>query len=719
MNSTFETLIASSRRDPQRNRLTFLHEDGGVEALCGRDLIDRTEALAAGLQSISKPGDRILLAYPAGPEFIVGFLACQRASLIPVPVSYPKPRRPISRYRRIATDSQAALALTNQAMLEVIDPRTLEGVAWYSEQSWSADPETLQPALPPGSGDQTVFLQYTSGSTSDPKGVMVTHNNLMANLQAIREGFQIDLLDAEHRVVCGWLPAYHDMGLVGLILAALYHDGHAVMMSPSSFVQRPSRWLRAISDYRAAVTVAPCFGYDWAAEKIQDADLEGVDLSCLNLAACGAEPIFDPVLRRFSKRFEPLGFHHQAFYPCYGLAESTLMVTGTDRGGRDATVDGVEHLPGPVTQVISRQGLRESRAIEPASPSDEQLVISSGLMAKDTLVVIADPNTAEPLPENAVGEIRVHSPSVAAGYWNHHELTEEVFHTRLSGDKRRFLRTGDLGFLREGQLYVTGRLKDTIIIAGQNHYPQDIERSVTVSHPKLQGFAGAAFAVNGEQGERLVMVHEIARGATADDHQEIIRAIRMAIARSHELAVDEVVLIRPAALPRTSSGKVQRNLCRTLFLEGSLKTFAHWQHAGTYDASIFPDLSEIEDERHARGLVERRIEDALLEWLQRYTNIAPEALQAGQTFAELGVDSLMAVELSQQIEAWLGLRLSPVAAYSYPTTTELAQHLTTLILGPEEASFEQPADQQLDDLVQSIDALDEAEVEALLRQSSE
>jgi acyl-CoA synthetase (AMP-forming)/AMP-acid ligase II/acyl carrier protein len=503
------------------------------------------------------------------------------------------------------------------------------------------------------------------------------------------------------------------------------------MMSPTSFVKRPIRWLQAISDYDASVTVAPTFGYQWAAAKVTEADLAeyAVSLDRLQLAACGAEPIHLPILEQFTDRFASTGFRHEVFYPCYGLAESTLMVTGTVR-----TVAGSsDELPGPVSIEVSRSHLQNNIAADPESENEKMQIVSCGVAGKDTLLRILDPVTHQPCDDNQVGEIQVQSASVAAGYWNDPVRTDEVFsfpaHRNGSPSTQASLRTGDLGFLRDGHLFVTGRLKDLIIIGGQNHYPQDIERSVSQSHPRLAEALSATFSVDdgesvgsesaGKGPERLIVVHEVPRGTSDKELEDILRAIRMAIAQSHDLAVHEIVLIRAATLPRTSSGKVQRRLCRQLYVDGELNTILNWRHTDALDPALFPEISELLEPPQNPARIQKAIESTLLAWLKDHLDHVESAdseIHSDQSFGELGVDSLLAVELSQQLERWLGVRLSPVAAWSYPTPETLAKHLCSLVVINEADEVpESPLDNGYAELVDQISGMDEDEVAELLR----
>lgn len=728
--NAFEILVGPCRTDPERTRLTFLHESGVTESINGRELIQRSEALGGRLVADSRSGDRVLLAFPAGIDFVVSFLGAVWAGLIPVPVPYPKPRRPLSRYQAIALDSSAILGLTNRETLERVDSESVSSVRWLSpfldkerDASVTSRPRNEAKITPLGS--DPLFLQYTSGSTGAPKGVCVTLSNLMANLEVIQHGFGLDRLPSDRRVVCSWLPAYHDMGLVGIILSTLVHDGHAVLMSPTSFMQRPSRWLSAVSHYRAAITVAPCFGYRYAVAKVTDEEMSGLDLSGLTVAACGAEPIDPAVLRAFSQRFASVGFSESAFYPCYGLAECTLMVTGADReAGNDsprpasdisvAASEDANNSPGYRCQRISRLGLRDSIAKAPRDAADAVELVSSGVPGNATLVRIVDPVLSLQVNDNHVGEIWIHSGSVADGYWGRPADSKVIFESTLPGDERRYLRTGDLGYLNDGQLYVTGRLKDLIIIRGQNHYPEDLERTVQASIGGRADCLGAVFSVPDETGESLAIVQEVPRGFTADQSGELLDAIRMAVASEHDLIASAILLIRFASMPRTSSGKVQRGQCRQQYLDDALKVIDRWQPTIQLDPTLFPEKKELTRavdvaSPQGRRIVRERIERVLLNWLSRQLGRDRNSVDAQRPFAECGIDSLMAVEMSSQMEHWLDVRLSPVIAWSHPNAEKLAEYLTDQLLGRDQHT-DAAAEQSIESLLAEIESMNEMDV---------
>jgi 8-amino-7-oxononanoate synthase len=541
------------------------------------DLDRKARAIAASLQAMGMEGERALLLYPSGLDFVAAFFGCLYAGVTAVPAYPPRRNRNMARIDAIANDAEAKIALTTFEVLErvqtmIADTPALQRIRWRATDQWG-DEEADQWRRPDVHGETLAFLQYTSGSTGTPKGVMLTHSNLMHNSAMITYAFE------HSRSGSGmfWLPLYHDMGLIGGILQPLYMGRPNVLISPTHFLQRPVRWLQAISQSGSTISGGPNFAYDLCAEKVTPEQKRSLDLSRWALAFNGAEPVRAETIERFSKAFAECGFRREAFYPCYGLAEATLIVSG---GYKQAA---------PVVRSFDSHSL-EKHIVAPAEVGAEgsrQLVGSGGNLLDQT-IVIADPETSQPLEDNRVGEIWVSGPSVAEGYWHREEETEHTFGARLVDGRGPFLRTGDLGFLCDGELFVTGRLKDLIIIRGVNYYPQDIERSVDKAHENVQKGAGAAFAVGDAGGERLVVVHEVQRGRNLD-FAGIIGAIRKRIAADFELAPSAVVLIKTGSIPKTSSGKIQRHACQAGYLAGTLAAVATWS-AETGQVEITPSL---------------------------------------------------------------------------------------------------------------------------------
>jgi acyl-CoA synthetase (AMP-forming)/AMP-acid ligase II/acyl carrier protein len=680
-------------------------------------LDERARAIAAEVRRFAEPGDRALLVYPPGLDFVAGFFGCMYAGVLAVPCNYPRPKRPMPRHAAIAADSQARVALTSSQALELMDLSTdvpqFQALDWIATDKLpvdsSADWQVFDAAA-----DDVAFLQYTSGSTSKPKGVLVTHRGVLHNLEVIRQGFGLPSIhpDDPEKTSLIWLPTYHDMGLVGGLLATLYSSRHAVFMSPASFLQRPLRWLRAISEYRGAVNGAPTFAYDLCVEKTTPKQRATLDLSCWRVAFCGAEPIRSATLARFAEAFAPAGFNGDALYPCYGLAESSLMVAGPDGPS------------GYVVREVERSALLKNRVV-PVEAGDDSVepvsLVGCGRARCDMEVKIVDPVTGKPCGADDVGEIWVHGDSLGQGYWNRPRLTKETFRARLTGGNgATYLRTGDLGFISDGELFVTGRLKDVIIIRGQNHYPQDIESTVAGSHDALLANSGAAFSVDTERGERLVAVHELDRQQRDADLDQVMRKIRVAVAMEHELDVYGIAIIRQASLPRTSSGKVQRNLCRQRFLDGELKIMAQWTRTSSPDSNgCFPQLNPgplpLSDRQKTR--LAERIESALLKWLQREAGIPSEELSRDTPFAELGLDSLTAVELSHQLENWLDIELTPIVAWNHPTPAALSIYLAHELAGGDDVDdlvADRAQSQSFAELLAEIESLSDAEAEATL-----
>lgn len=403
--------------------------------------------------------------------------------------------------------------------------------------------------------EKLALLQYTSGSTGMPRGVMVSHGNLVANQRMIFEAMP-PVGDAKD-ISVGWLPFHHDMGLIGNVVQSVYRGAHGHVMAPIDFVRRPLRWLRAISHYRATISGGPNFAYELCVHRLTPEQLQGLDLSCWRQAFCGAEPIRESVLRRFAELLEPTGFRPRSWLPVYGLAEATLLVSG---------VRAAE--PAPLSTGFAEGALQRHQAVPDTSPKAQQIV-GCGLPPAGLEVRIVDPETACARPPGEIGEIWVAGASVCTGYWEKPELTERDFHARIDGEAPRYLRTGDLGFLFDNHLFVTGRLKDLIIIRGRNHYPSDIEATVEGSHPNIS--SGRTIAFSFEQGgsETLAIVSEVSK-MTGVEPEEVAEAIQEAVVKNHAITAGRILLVRPGTVPKTSSGKLQRTHCRKMLLSGEI-----------------------------------------------------------------------------------------------------------------------------------------------------
>ena len=559
---------------PHDRAFTFL-VDGENEELniTYAELDQKARTIGAWLMDQGMSGKRVLLLYPSGLDFIAAFMGCLYGGAIAVPAYPPRKNRSVERIEAIAADANASVALTTRDVLDRFESLkasapSLEHLVWQVndelDQSWSN--RWNRPDI---KGGTLAFLQYTSGSTGTPKGVMLSHENLLHNSLRIMQAFEI----TRSQSGVFWLPSFHDMGLIGGILVPLYGGKFNVLMSPVAFLQKPLRWLQAIAKYRATISGGPNFAYELCVRKTTPEQRASLDLSSWSLAFNGAEPVRAETMKAFSEAFAISGFRNEAFYPCYGLAESTLMVTGGMKFEPP-----VIHRFDPLSVETGTVTLNEN-----SSPDARQFV-GSGRELDGQDVLIVDPQTFEPLPPDRVGEIWVSGPSVAQGYWNRDEETKSTFQAMLklpantAGHVGRwkpnpgpYMRTGDLGFFDNGELFVTGRLKDLIIIRGRNHYPQDLEHCAEEASGLVRAGCVAAFAVEIDGRERVVIVAELERGKR--DKADVLAAfdaIRKRLATEHEVATEAIVLVRPNSIPKTSSGKIQRHACRRQFSDESL-----------------------------------------------------------------------------------------------------------------------------------------------------
>ncbi|KQB12576.1 fatty acyl-AMP ligase [Rhodobacter capsulatus] len=539
-----QVLQRHARNRPDKVALRFLdHGEGAGQSLTYADLDRQARLWAAELLARGARGRTVLLVYPPGLPFVIGFWACLYAGAIAVPTPYITPARSAPRIAAIAADARPRLVLCSAALAAEATIRDAVA-AVRPDLDWiptdgPAPAGDAPPPAPPHPEDPA-FLQYTSGSTADPRGVIVTQSNLIANMEMIRRAFGHD---SETRMV-SWLPLFHDMGLVGGMLQPLYLGAETVLMAPMDFIQRPLRWLQAIARHRATSSGGPNFAYALCAERLRPEQIEGLDLSSWRVAFCGAEPVRAEDLRRFAARLAPAGFDPKALFPCYGMAETTLFVSGGPAGSGLAT------LPGS---------------------ADQPERVICGIGAAGQQLAIVDPETCERLPEGRVGEIWVAGPHVGAGYWQQPERSRGSFGARIANeDGPAFLRTGDLGQMQGGGLAVVGRLKDIVIIRGAKHHPEDIEAAATRAHPALSATA-AAFAVPQDGTEALVVVQEVKRGHQADPALDLAtQAVTAAICEGFGVRPLEVVLVRPGTLPRTTSNKIRRGACRAAYLAADL-----------------------------------------------------------------------------------------------------------------------------------------------------
>ena len=558
--SLVDILISRAENQPDKLSYRFLR-DGEYDEVCitYKELDQRARSIGARLQTCTKPGDRALLLFPAGLDFIAAYFGCLYSGVIAIPTYPPHPARlekSLSIIFRIASDAQPATALMTSALFNAIISHNEFSAGFCNIRLLVTDETDLEDWTEKWRQnrigvDDIAFLQYSSGSTASPKGIMVSHNNLLHNLGTIENAMGL----TGKSVGVFWLPPYHDMGLIGGILQALYTGYPATLMSHLMFLQRPIRWLQTISRFHATTSGAPNFAYDLCVGKIKTDQREQLDLSSWELAFNGAEPVNHRTLNQFADFFAPCGFRREAFCSCYGLAEATLLVVSSFRG------------KSPIVQNLVKSGLEQNKAIFSAEISaDTQSLVGCGEIPCGQNIRIVNAETLLQCLPCEIGEIWISSQSVASGYWNNAVTTASVFGAYLADcGEGPFLRTGDLGFLHDGELYITGRLKDLIIIDGKNHYPNDIERTVETCHHAILPGGCAVFSVDNAGGECLVVMAEIERKPFANS-AEVIKAIRAFVAEHHGLFVYDVKLAPAGSIPRTTSGKIRHFLCKKNYL---------------------------------------------------------------------------------------------------------------------------------------------------------
>ena len=699
--STFVDLLRDRAADTPGRLASISLKDGETEGarLSFGEIDTRAAAIAAALLERGRPGEPVLVPATTSGEFLTAFLGCLYAGMPAVPVAAPRGHRYAERLAAVVRDTRTRLVLTNGPLASAfgdhvnersgtlpIEPVRIETIASGAAGRRPAGRRrrriaAWRPACcgwwgwrpgPALSASTIALLQYTSGSTSDPRGVIVTHANLLHNEEAIRRAFDL----SERSIVVSWLPLFHDMGLIGTLLQPLYAGAMSVLMSPNAFLQRPSRWLQAISRYGATTSGGPNFAYDLCTRRIRPDEMDGIDLSSWEVAFNGAEPVRAGTLERFVARFAAHGFQSRAFLPCYGLAEATLLVTGSRTGAAH-----VQHLE---TSALGQGVVRPARVAGSAQAEAVRHLVGCGSVAEGLRVAIVDPETHELCPLDRVGEIWLAGPSVCQGYWNRPDETRHTFAARLAdagaGPQPTeaaaggpYLRTGDLGFLCDGELFVAGRAKDLIIVRGHNLHPQDIEWTVESCHPAVRPAACVAFAVpSGDDrdididggGERVAVVAEIERHA--DDSQTIVAAICGAVAREHDLAPARVVLLPPGGVPKTTSGKLRRGTCRARLLAGALAPTTDWTRGPAVDASRGDDRPEPPEvvNRQRRNAASpgsvptaSQIEGWLTTFVAKRVGLAASVVDPQQPLTCLGLDSLGRVELAHAAERRFGAHL--------------------------------------------------------------
>lgn len=547
---------------------TFLGNGEDVEkAHTYAELDAAARRLAAGMQQNGiQVGDRVVLLFCPGMDFVEALFACFYAGVIAVPVNPPSSNgNSWANFLSILDNGEASMILADAKKVKFLERqytvnnqtpslKIVDVVDYVDIDPASFNEVEIRPEM-------TAMLQYTSGSTGLPKGVMVNHANIMHNMQLIDEQIY-----QGNKVTVSWLPVYHDMGLFGALLQIMYQGGHCVMMPPTSFLMRPLRWLKAMSEYKATVSGGPNFSYDLCVDMIPAEAIAELDLSNWKVAASGAEPVLAPTISRFGRTFFKVGFNPKAFIPSYGLAEITLL----------ACAKKPDYDKPPTCISVSKQQLKLGHIQLTNDESDTKQFISNGVPQAQELIIV-DPDTLAVLPEDQVGEIWLASPSISEGYWNQPEKTAEVFNQSANG-RNDYYRSGDLGFLHQGEIYIAGRCKDLIIIAGKNHHPGDIERTIQASHDSLKLDSGAVFSIDIDGVEHVVIAQEVQQNKIKDlDVEAAIKAVKTAASRFHEVPVHGVCICKPGQIHKTSSGKIRRSTCRDTYLNEGFETLGQWQ----------------------------------------------------------------------------------------------------------------------------------------------
>jgi acyl-CoA synthetase (AMP-forming)/AMP-acid ligase II len=535
------TQIIRQHAFDKTNELAYVFLKQGVEAdsITFKELFDKSCYLAQKLHTEYKQGDRILLAYSPGIDFIISFCACLMANMVAIPCIPPRSQREIEKFLKIIGDSKCSSVLMDRILAVQMRKNKWEehisALFAFTDRKESGEYDTLNIALPSSSLDDLAVIQYTSGSTGEPKGVMLSHYNLVCNQECIKQAFGHHSSTA----VVSWLPHYHDMGLIGNILQPLYLGRPSILMSPNDFIQKPILWLEAISKYKATTSGAPCFAYDLCVQKITDEQIKALDLSSWEVAYIGSDPVSNDVLSEFELRFKNSGFNADAFLPCYGLAESTLLVT-------------------------AKKGKRKIY-------NGERALVSNGKPFGVNLKIV-DPGSFIELEDEKIGEIWISGASVTKGYWKKKEINREIFEARIANDSENFLRTGDLGFMKDGELYITGRLKALIKIRGKNYFSEDIELSLQKELPMLKRYGGAAFAIQENFTEKLIVVHEIEKKYFDKiNYGQLKEQISEIVVKNYRILPADIVLVYEWLIPRTSSGKIIRDKCKEKYLANELK----------------------------------------------------------------------------------------------------------------------------------------------------
>ncbi len=628
-------LQQNAKKYPEKIVYIFL-EDGEneKEKISCSEIVERSKSIAAYLQKSGEKGDRVLLLFPTGIEFILSLYGCFFAGMIGVPAYPPKRNKPNERFSAILQNADPSIILctykikdeleANYTQINLLEKKTIlafEDVLPEMAEDW-VDPEI--------NGENIALIQYTSGSTGNPNGVMVSHANIIHNSECIRLSFGFDA----SLVGVNWLPNFHDMGLIGCLIQPAYLGATNVIIPPLRFLQAPLNWFKIMTKYRATNAGGPNFAYEYCISKIDNSEIKNIDLSSVSTMFCGSEPIRKKTLENFAEKFSSSGFNECQFYPCYGLAESVLIVTGGD------------YKKAPAYLSVDVKALQKNKLILSTKKEESSIITACGYPWLGMTVVIVNPESAEPCGYGNIGEIWVKGTSVAKGYWNDPEGTERTFRAFIHNtEDGPYLRTGDLGFIHEGQLYISGRLKDLIIIRGSNYYPNDIEHCVEQCHPALRIDACAAFSadINGE--EKLIIIQEVQRTFMRDlNEYEVFESIRNAVFSDYNLQPYAIILMKTGSISKTTSGKTQRYTMKKAWLRHELSELASWQ--------MKPDKEKADP---LIGYRPEFLREWMINWMAHKLEIDPGSIDPGKSVSSYGLDSVTAVSLERDINAQFGV----------------------------------------------------------------
>lgn len=670
--------MASSRATDKGDAtvMSFLGDSGNEEGtLSFAGLDESATKIAAGLVEKGLAGRNLMLLYTPGLDYVRAFFGCLYAGCVPVPAYPPMGARDIERLKRVVQDCDAGAILSSSMLLPMIEawvanPSNGINIPCIATDAMMANVDASGFTLYDSSPDDIAFLQYTSGSTGHPKGVMVSHGNLLANFKQIMsvfaEGKSVEEMSSDLKAVI-WLPPFHDMGLIGGILTPLFIAAKVTLMSPLTFLKNPFIWLKTISDMGANISGGPNFSYQYCVRKVKEEQLAELDLSTWQVAFNGAEPIQVDSLNSFADKFGQCGFDKGAFLPCYGLAEATLYVAGSpaSRGAKVLDAD-LDHLAKGKLKVA-----------KPEDAADSAPLVSSGVLALETDVKIVDPKSERACADGEVGEIWISGPAVASGYWNKPSYSDSVFRATIKDDAsgKTYMRSGDLGLMWEDELYVTGRIKELIIVAGRNHYPQDIEFSLQSSNPTYRKGCGAAFSITENGKEELVIMQEVSNSAPGQtDFQQLAISGSKAIASRHGIAAKSIVFIAPGNLPKTSSGKIQRTEAKKMYQHGGFTPLFAWESAANVPVKT-ARAPKAEKQEFTDWQTELYAE--MQNWVGDKLNLEPHHIDLDVTFSELGVDSIEAIDLVDQLQDKINRTIPATELLRYPTVRALIDHFAT------------------------------------------